>query len=46
MVGGADVLMNSELLAQFFRKLGCESGIAVTDDFSGYAVMWEDVFCI
>jgi hypothetical protein len=42
----ADVLVYLQDVTNFFGCLGCETGVSVTDDFFGDAVVWEDVLYV
>ncbi len=46
MIGGADVLFNVQVFAEFLHCSGCESGVSVGYDLLGEAVVWEHVFTV
>ncbi len=45
-VGGADVLFDIQIFAEFPHGGGRESGVSVGYDLLGEAVVWEYVFAI
>ncbi len=46
MVGGADVLFDVQVFAEFSHGGGCESGVSVGYDLLGEAVVWKYVFAV
>ena len=43
VIGGADVLCDSQGTAEFSGECGCETGISVGNDACGKSVMWKYV---
>ncbi len=46
MIGGADVLFDVQVFAEFSHCGGCESGVPVGYDLLGEAIVWEYVFAV
>ena len=41
VVGGTDVLSDSQGTAEFSGECGCETGVSIRNDVCGKSVMWE-----
>ena len=46
VIGGADVLFDVQVFAEFPHRSGRKSGVSVRDDLLGEAVMGEHVFAV